>query len=399
MALLRRLAAAFVICLPVTWFVPASAQDCPLTRQRSFDSIVDRLREIAANPTAVGQMERICFVSIASQIAGWYPPALSGVASTMNADVRAALAKASPAKSPDNALTSPETYTALVTELAKRCHPETRLIPASALTREQALTCGLIQLPGAPRGLGNFTAKAESGNVIGGFDAVSADPQAGGWTYGRYQLASQAGGISGFLAALTCPTGHSPCLHESFRGVGQALEQAGGLQGAKKEGSAFAKRWVELARTERAMQQAQEAYQALDTWMPMTRFFSDELGIDLNTMSCGLREAVFSIRTQHQTSSTKQIFSEAVKVAGKTDSAAIVKAANEWRLGRLGEPGGYYVRYGDICLRNAPATSKEKDYACAYLAGVRKRWTSEGPALAKLNAVDCPQGQIGRAHV
>ena len=390
---MAKLLATLLVLISATVLTrPAEAIDCPLTRQRAFDSIVDRLRHIVPNPEAVGLQERVCVVAVAIQIVGAYPSGLAALSSSITTDLRAALKTIVPGKSAEEALRTPQTYSMLLSELNKKCTSDLQLTPAKDLSREQAARCGLLQIPGAPRGLGSETARLESGNAIGGYDTVSPDPGAGGLTYGRYQLASKAGGIAGFLAALNCPTGHSPCLHESFRYLGKELQNVGGVAAAQDEKSTFAKKWIELAQNDRGMQQAQEAYQSLETWEPMKEFFAKELGIDLPQMSCGLREAAFSIRTQHSGPSTRQIFTQAVGAAGKTDSAAIIKAANAWRLGRLGEEGGFYMTYGNVCLRNAPPPPDfTKAYACKYIDGVRKRWTQESATLASLNAKECPR--------
>ena len=66
---MAKLLATLLVLISATVLTrPAEAIDCPLTRQRAFDSIVDRLRHIVPNPEAVGLQERVCVVAVAIQM-------------------------------------------------------------------------------------------------------------------------------------------------------------------------------------------------------------------------------------------------------------------------------------------------------------------------------------------
>jgi hypothetical protein len=370
-----------------------AAADCNTTQQRTFDGLSGRLSKAAASPNSLVLDERVCLVATTSQILGRYPGTLADLTSVQNENLKAALAGLN-IPGDQNLLANALTYSKLAADLKLACPKELREIDPSQLKISDAKKCGFIGLPGAPYGLGAITAKNESGATEGGYAKVSPDPGAGGWTYGRYQLASEKGGMKGFLDALTCPQGASSCLPADFRPIGQQLIALGGVSAAQQKQPDFVAAWVKLSLTDRSMQQAQESYQSLTSWMPVKRFFKDTLAIDLGSMSCGLREAAFSVKVQHSPQSARNIFTAATKLAGTTDSAAIVKAANQWRLDRLGaasDQGGFYSKYGGICYREVPPTENvTKAYACSYLDGVRKRWSAELSNLAELKNKECP---------
>ena len=370
-----------------------AGNDCHTSQQRTADELIARLNIAGVTPKAVSVAERACLVAVGGHVLGRYPGQLGEVSSDQNEKLRAAviatIGKYDPTSISDSTL-----FSQLSADLAQRCQDSVQQTLPESLSAVVAARCGIVGLPGAPKGLGRATALVESGHAEGGYAAVSSDPGAGGWTYGRYQIASEAGGMTDFLAVLSCTGDPSRCLPTSFRQLGTALSAAGGVDGARKRTKLFEDTWTQLSFGDRTMQQAQESYQALVVWQPIKKFFAGQLNIDLDKMSCGLREAAFSVQTQHSSNSAHLIFSEAVKTAGTTDSAAIVKSANAWRLARLGQKkvdGGFYSTYGDICVRGSK--SKEgisQAFACSYLDGVRNRWTREGADLSKLTAVDCP---------
>jgi len=371
-----------------------AGNDCHTSQQRTADQLIGRLKVAEADPKTVSVAERTCLVAVAGHVLGRYPGQLNEASSDQNEKLRAAVI-ATVGKYDSTSIADRNLFAQLARDLAEQCPKSVQQTLPQMLAADVAAKCGIVSLPGAPIGLGRPTALRESGHAEGGYAEVSGDPGAGGWTYGRYQIASQAGGMTDFLASLSC-TGddQTRCLPSGFRQLGTVLSEAGGVEGARKRTKLFEEAWTRLSFGDRTMQQAQESYQALVVWQPMKKFFSEQLKIDLDKMSCGLREAAFSIQTQHSSKSARLIFAEAVKSAGNSDSAAIVKAANAWRLTRLGETsanGGFYSTYGDICIRGMPSKDGvSQAYACSYLDGVRKRWTGEGTELSKLTAVDCP---------
>ena len=375
---------------------PQAAQagnDCHTSQQRTADELIARLNIAGGTPKEVSVAERACLIAVAGHVLGRYPGPLKEASSEQNEKLRAAVI-ATTGKYDPTSIADHTLFSQLAADLAQQCVDSVQQTLPQSLAAEVAARCGIVSLPGAPKGLGRATALRESGHAEGGYADISSDPGAGGWTYGRYQIASEAGGMTDFLAVLSCTGDLSRCLPTSFRQLGTALSVAGGVDGARKRTKLFEETWTELSFSDRTMQQAQESYQALVVWQPIKKFFSGQLNIDLDKMSCGLREAAFSVQTQHSSKSAHLIFSEAVKTAGTTDSAAIVKAANAWRLARLGQKkadGGFYSTYGDICVRGMPSKDGvSQAYACSYLDGVRNRWTSEGTELSKLTAVECP---------
>jgi len=361
--------------------------DCNLSKQRTADDLFARLSRAAAKPATLSLQERICLVDVVGQILGKIPQDLTKSTGDLRAEIIAILP---PGQDPKSSLSAKTLFLDLKTQLQLKCTEEIRKVPSTQLKPQTASSCGIVRLPGSPAGLGRITAMFESGSSEGGYDTISGDPGAGGWTYGKYQLASDVGGIDNFLKRLSCHEAGN-CLPAEFKPLADKLVAAGGSQAAQEKSADFERTWLDLSRNDRLMQQAQESYQALVIWEPMKLFFSSEFSLDLAEATCGLREASFSILTQHKTSSAKQIFRQAVKVAGKDDNAAIVREANKWRLSKLGVPNGYYSTYGQICSgAKPPSASVTVAYACAYIKGVRERWTNEGARLAALNNKACP---------
>ena len=386
------LSATLVSLVPLALQPAHAATDCHTSQQRTAGELIGRLTLAGTKPQSVSVAERACLVAVTGHVLGRYPGPLKDVSSEQSEKFRATVI-ATLGKFDSTTIADGTVFSRLATDLAQQCQDSVQQTLPESLAAEVAARCGIVSLPGAPKGLGRATALRESGHSEGGYAEVSGDPGAGGWTYGRYQIASEAGGMTDFLAVLSCTGDPSRCLPTSFRQLATTLSNAGGVDGARKRSKLFEHTWTQLSFGDRTMQQAQESYQALVVWQPMKNFFSEQLKIDLDKMSCGLREAAFSVQTQHSSNSAHLIFSEAVKSAGTTDSAAIVKVANDWRLARLGQKkvdGGFYSTYGDICLRGL----KSKDgfsqaYACSYLDEVRNRWTTEGADLSILTAVDC----------
>ena len=364
---------------------------CPATWLYSHDRITERLQVGIERPQSVSNAERNCLAGIVGQALDLYPQGRQALDAAVSPELTTFFANLSVTGSLDSPADR-AVYQQLLAAFESVCTPDIRKAEPRSLTAEEALRCGLIVLPGAPPGLGRYVAQFESGNAVGGYESISGDPGAGGWTYGKYQMAADAGGISGFLDALLCRN-TTTCLPQDFRRLGRQLEAAGGLDAARKATSEFSSVWISLSQNDRMMQQAQESYQALKVWQPAAKVLSD-LGIDPDEHSCGLREAALSVYTQHKASSSRAIFGAAAATSGLEDDAAIIRAANAYRLVKLGEPGGFYTTYGDICSgRNAPTAETSKQYACSYLDGVRKRWTEESRLLSSpaLSAPNCPQ--------
>lgn len=366
------------------------ATDCVQTRQLTYDGLSERLAAASNNPRSVSLAERYCLTGIVGQISGQLDADLTSLSNSDFATIAKAVKSATPDLNTTQALSSDALFKALKQELDQSCTAEIRGLQADALTPKQASACGVIRLPGTPAGLGKFTAKYESGRLEGGYASISADHGAGGWTYGKYQLASEQGGIKQFLGSLLCNGDGPGCLDEGYRPIGEALLAAGGITGAQAHTPQFVATWERLSLNDRRMQQAQESHQVLAAWRPAQRLFADNFQIDLNAAACGLREQAFAMRTQHSFDSTKRIFEEAIKVAGKTNGPQIVVEANNYRLSRLGKKEGYYSKYGAICDGAPPEGEATKKYSCSYISGVRARWSSESRELSQFADTACP---------
>ena len=366
------------------------ATDCLQTRQLTYDGLSQRLATASNNPQSVSLAERYCLAGIIGQISGQLDRNLTTLSSSDFSTIAKAVKHATPDLNKTQALSSAALFKTLKQELDQSCTVNIRGVQADALTPEQAGACGVVRLPGTPAGLGKFTAKYESGRLEGGYASISADHGAGGWTYGKYQLASERGGIKQFLGSLLCNGDGPGCLNEGYRPIGEALLAAGGIRGAQAHTAEFVATWERLSLNDRRMQQAQESHQVLAAWRPAQRVFAG-FQIDLNAAACGLREQAFAMRTQHSLDSTRQIFEEAIKIAGKTDGPQIVVEANKYRLSKLGKPSGYYSRYGAVCDgREPPDGDVTKAYSCSYIKGVRARWNAESHELSQFAEISCP---------
>lgn len=364
---------------------------CERAKQLAFPALLADLEKVRLSPMGQSTAVRSCLVSVSLNVLGEGAGNLSNASARLTRTEEQALSRIAP--SMERPLDKPETYQRIAAKLKSQCSYEPEALDPATFTAKDASRCGLVRLPGGSSDLGRLTAKHEAGTVDGGYDAITGDPGAGGLTYGRYQLAADVGGVASFLKAVTCPTGHHYCLPRDFGELGRRLEAAGGVAGARSGTAEFRRTWKQLAQNDRLMQQAQESYHALRIWKPVKDLFERRFGIKLNEASCGLREAAFSVATQHSFPSTERIFTEAVKQARPRDFDGIVTEANRWRIEKLGKPkaeGGFYAGYGDVCYRGKPPPqSFTKVFACRYLHGVGERWKREGKEFSALQAVRC----------
>ncbi|MDB5679846.1 hypothetical protein [Sphingomonas bacterium] len=365
---------------------------CENSQQQSYEQLDAWLHGMAKSPGAYSLDRRLCVAEIVGQALGGYPAPLERLTlDRADPAVLALLAGLDGKGAIDAALNDNKIYQAMADRLEAQCTPAIRALGPRDLLPEQAAKCVLLRLPGTPYGLGVWTAREEGG---GHYATISNDSGAGGWTYGKYQLASEAGGMESFLASFNCPIVATTCLNRAYRPVGLALGAAGGLAGAKQNSPLFNDAWTKLSLNSRLMQQAQEGYHVLLVWNPMRDLFRTDFAIDLDHMSCGFREAVFSIFTQHKLQSTKAMFSATIASVGSGDQQAIIRGVNDWRLARLGQKvdgTGFYLKYGAICSAAAsPTAGTTRKFACEYIDGVRTRWEKERAELPKLDKEDCP---------
>lgn len=171
---------------------------------------------------------------------------------------------------------------------------------------------------GSPERLGNLSMKYETGHVPGeevkaAAKVSSGARDAGGKSYGAYQLASLKGQVAKFLAA------------EGARWAGEFA----GMDPTRP--GAFEQRWKAIAAKEPgAFFDAQHAYIERTHYKPVADHAVANR-LDVNAMPKAVRDAIWSISVQH--GGAKKIVSDAIlRLGGKRDPAGVVNALYDARL-------------------------------------------------------------------
>jgi hypothetical protein len=160
--------------------------------------------------------------------------------------------------------------------------------------------------------LGEISATYESGKR--GSDAVGND-STGGWSYGKYQIATKPGTMKEFLAYLKTASPDKA----------KALEDAGGNDGATNHTDAFAKAWAQLAKMP-DFAGLEHGFIADTHYDPQASKLAGD-GLDVAKRDKAVQNVTWSIAVQHGPGSNvithaleKTIAAEAAsdKAAGKT---------------------------------------------------------------------------------
>lgn len=132
--------------------------------------------------------------------------------------------------------------------------------------------------------LGSLSAQYESGSRS---TAAIGNDLVGGFSYGKYQIATRTGTFGHFMTFLSL---EYPNLHQS-------LQDAGGVTGAKNGTSAFRNAWSTLAATA-PLQEAEHAYIKASHY---DRFVSrlDGIGLHVSRRSSALKNVIWSVAVQH----------------------------------------------------------------------------------------------------
>lgn len=135
-----------------------------------------------------------------------------------------------------------------------------------------------------PGGLGSLSARYESN----GNPAAIGYDRTGGWSYGRYQIASNVGSMRGYLNYLRQT---NPSLY-------QQLQAAGGDAAARRGDARFRSEWQRLMANP-SFAQTQHDYQRQSNYSPGIRNIRAATGIDFSTRSAALNDVVWSTSVQH----------------------------------------------------------------------------------------------------
>jgi len=156
-------------------------------------------------------------------------------------------------------------------------------------------------------GIGSLSEKYESrGNPgIIGYDST------GGWSYGKYQLASNTGSLNSFHAWLA----------QNYPDVESQLSAAGGPAGARAGTDAYKAAWAQVMGTDQGGQ-IQSEYAGLRYYVPVVQQVIRATGLDVEQRSLTVRQALFSSAVQHgEGSGGRRIFQNALRALGYPPNA------------------------------------------------------------------------------
>lgn len=135
------------------------------------------------------------------------------------------------------------------------------------------------------RRLGTLSAKYESGRR--GAAAVGFD-RTGGWSYGKYQIATRTGTMRSFLRYIEP---RSPT-------IAKRLAEAGGFKAAMAGEQRFKAAWIKAA-TDPSFEMLQHDYIRDTHYRPLAASLERDLGIKLEERSYVLQDVVWSTSVQH----------------------------------------------------------------------------------------------------
>ena len=156
-------------------------------------------------------------------------------------------------------------------------------------------------------GIGSLSEKYESrGNpAVIGWDST------GGWSYGKYQLASNTGAMNEFHAWLA----------KSHPNLESQLAAAGGPAGARAGTDAYKAAWTQVMGSG-AGAAAQSEYAGLRYYTPVVRQVLNKTGLDVEQRSLTVKQALFSSAVQHgEGSGGRKVFENALASLGYPPSS------------------------------------------------------------------------------
>lgn len=149
---------------------------------------------------------------------------------------------------------------------------------------------------GDPNELGSLSKKYESNGNPG---AIGHD-STGGWSYGEYQIATKTGTMDNYMEYLKV---NNPEQYEK-------LQAAGGAQAARNGDPKFKAAWKELAK-DPSFSQSQHGF-IKKTHYDVTVNKVSTIGLDVNTRSKALQDAVWSTSVQHGSSGGAKVINNAL---------------------------------------------------------------------------------------
>ena len=198
------------------------------------------------------------------------------------------------------------------------------------------------------KGLGSVSASFESGGKgVGTISTGKGDN--GGVSYGTHQLSSKSGSMTAFLRSE-----QGSKYYDQFRG----------LQPGTKE---FNEKYKEIAKNDGAgFEEAQSAYITKTHYAPVAANFKEKYGVDPETRSRALKEAMYSVGVQYGAGGAKKLTSEAWEGidVSKTDDAELIQKLQDYRASSV--------------------TSKFKSSSGAVQQSVASRAKDENTALQKM---------------
>jgi hypothetical protein len=213
---------------------------------------------------------------------------------------------------------------------------------------------------------GSLAARYESGAA--GSRAIGYD-RVGGHSYGTYQIATNTGTMRNFMSF----------LQQNYTDIHQALQAAGGEQGARAGTVAFRQAWQQLSASGR-MLEAERAFISSTHYEPLARRVQRENNLDLSQRSQALREVIWSTGVQHGGGSN--VITRALQRLGTTSAEGV---SDQQLIAAIYEERGTRFGSSTEAIRQSAQRrfQDEQQRAQAMLAAELQDPTAAGQALAQ----------------
>ena len=181
-----------------------------------------------------------------------------------------------------------------------------------------------------------------------GNPAVIGYDRTGGWSYGKYQLASNTGALNQFHAWLA----------NAHPDLESQLAAAGGPAGGRAGTDAYKAAWTQVMGSA-VGSAAQSEYAGLEYFVPVQRSFNRRFGLDITQRSITVQQAAFSTSVQHGAGGANGVWRRALAglgyppneiTASQPMDAALIRAVY---AERRAENGGRYFPSSTQAVRNS----------------------------------------------
>jgi len=149
--------------------------------------------------------------------------------------------------------------------------------------------------------LGSLSARYESN---GSPTAIGFD-RTGGWSYGRYQLASNQGSVQGYMNY----------LRQVNPSAYQRLQSAGGYQAAQAGSEQFKSAWRSVM-SDPSVAATQHTFARQTYYMPAARNIQASTGVNFSNRSAVLQDVVWSTGVQHGDTGAAAVYRNAQARSG-----------------------------------------------------------------------------------